>query len=509
MNADGTHVVRLTVEGSPEYQPEWSPDGSRIAFVRVPSIETPDEIVTAPRIFTMNPDGSDVRQVSSGDGGSDFSPSWSASSSQLVFAAIRYEDWGIWVVDADGANEHLVLGSAMAGHVEDPEWSPDGRLIAFIGNLEVDDYSPRYGLYVMRPDGTHVTRLAASDRLVVAGDVAWQPVSIPSESPAPTGSSRSGVLQPRVTGTIEVGAFPRAVAVGDGSVWATVDIADGGSDDHQLVRIDPATGRIVSTITVFEAGDVAVGHGDVWVTSRVGDDGAVLRVDLSTGQVVASVMIGDHPSDLAVDDEAVWATTNTTMSGFETSGKVVRIDPATNAVVARVTINGGWPRDVVVGEGSVWVYGHSDYTTARGWQASSLWQIDPTTNQLVATVLDDRGFLGDGGYFPDNVAVGEGWVWAADESGDGVRIDPGTAALTTFQPTDEGLAPNGFAWPYAVYAGHVFFGLGSIEVLDTETLEVVASIPLESQVADAALDPDTGTLWIANYEGTVTRIDLR
>jgi DNA-binding beta-propeller fold protein YncE len=58
------------------------------------------------------------------------------------------------------------------------------------------------------------------------------------------------------------------------------------------------------------------------------------------------------------------------------------------------------------------------------------------------------------------------------------------------------------------YEGHVFFGLGTIRVLETESLEVVTSIPLESQVADAVLDPAAGTIWIANYEGTVTRIDL-
>jgi DNA-binding beta-propeller fold protein YncE len=506
MEADGSNVVRLTTDIAPEYQPAWSPDGGRIAFVRVPVMEAWDEIFNAPRIFTMNPEGGDVRQVSTGTGGSDFSPTWSADGSHLAFAAIRYEDWGIWVVNADGSNEHLVLGSAMAGHVEDPEWSPDGRLIAFIGNLEVDDYSPDDALYVIRPDGTEVAQLATSDGYPIAGDIAWQPISNPSETPAPIERSRSEVvLQPRAMATIEVGAFPRAIVVGEGTVWATVDNANGGLDDHLLVEIDPATNQVVRSIPLPEAGDVAFGRGALWVTSWYGGESVLLRVDLSTAEVIASIPLGWNADDVAFGYGAVWVTVTT--DGASPAGEVLRIDPVTSDVVARIAVTTGWPRDVVVGQGSVWVYGHSKLEE-HGWVASSLWRIDPTTNQVAATVLDQNGFLGDGGFLPNNVAVEDGWAWAADDRGNGVRIDAASGALTTFRPGDGSTEPNGFGWPFLAYAGHVFFGLDPIRVLDTETFEVVASIPLESQVADAALDPVTGTLWIANYEGTVTRIDL-
>ena len=55
-------------------------------------------------------------------------------------------------------------------------WSPDGNLIAFVGNLTVDDYSPEDALYVMRPDGTGVTPIADAPGIGVAGDIAWQPM---------------------------------------------------------------------------------------------------------------------------------------------------------------------------------------------------------------------------------------------------------------------------------------------------------------------------------------------
>jgi YVTN family beta-propeller protein len=284
--------------------------------------------------------------------------------------------------------------------------------------------------------------------------------------------------------------------------WACVDNANGRPRHHLVVRIDPSTNEVVATIPVFEAGDIAASDGAVWVTSRLDNaEGALVRIDPSTNQVVASVPVGMNPSNVALGDGAVWVTLNRTSAGFRPSGEVIRIDPMTNEVVARITIGGGWPSDVVVDERSVWIYGHSDYTTAEGWEGSSLWQIDPATNELVGVTLDDGGFLGDGGALPDNVAVGDGAVWVADDRGRGLRIDPTTGGVTRFD------VDGGFAWPFLVEDGRVWFGRDEIRVLDGTGLEVVHVVEGEIEAVDAAFDPSTSTLWIANYKETIARID--
>lgn len=164
-------------------------------------------------------------------------------------------------------------------------------------------------------------------------------------------------LEPSITATIPAGAFLRGVAVGEGAVWASVDNADGGSDDHLLVRIDPETNEIVDWLSLPEAGDLAVGDGAVWVLSRVAPEGAVLRIDPSTNEIAATIPIGDELSNVAVSEGAVWVTR---ASGANPpSGEVVRIDPTTNEIAARIPISAGCPRDVVIGGGSVWAYGHS------------------------------------------------------------------------------------------------------------------------------------------------------
>jgi dipeptidyl aminopeptidase/acylaminoacyl peptidase len=267
IDVDGSNITRLTSDPAAEYRARWSPTGDLIAFER----NTEDPPLMRPAIFTMNPVGTDVRQMSTGDGGSDFWPNWSPDGSSIVFAANRREDWGIWAVDANGSNERKILGGTGAGYVDNPMWSPDGSLIAFVGNLSVDDYSPEDALYVMHPDGTGATPIADAPSIGVAGDIAWQPIQVPAETvePSPTPLvSEPMAVQVRVTTTQGVAEFPTAVAAGDG-VWVTAPRQD-GSGTGDVIRLSPDTGEVIAMVEVraapgweFGGGGITAANGSV------------------------------------------------------------------------------------------------------------------------------------------------------------------------------------------------------------------------------------------------------
>ena len=85
--------------------------------------------------------------------------------------------------------------------------------------------------------------------------------------------------------------------------------------------------------------------GTLWVSSY--DDDAVVRVDLRTDTVAATVTKLGRPTDIAAGDGALWVI-------VKDSPKLIRIDPRTNRVVNSISV-GTDPQSVAVGRGAVWV----------------------------------------------------------------------------------------------------------------------------------------------------------
>lgn len=123
MPSEGGRYKNLTAGSRGlDAQPAWSTTG-RIAFTS--DRESPGGALN---IWTMNEDGSDLRQLTR-DAGNNFSPSWSPDGRQIVFVSTRDGGQDLYVMDADGSNLRAITRDANDDNW--PRWSPDGTMIAF------------------------------------------------------------------------------------------------------------------------------------------------------------------------------------------------------------------------------------------------------------------------------------------------------------------------------------------------------------------------------------------
>jgi dipeptidyl aminopeptidase/acylaminoacyl peptidase/uncharacterized Zn finger protein (UPF0148 family) len=107
MNPDGTQVRQLTDNDNDDRCGSWSPDGSRIAFAS--DRDGGDEI------FVMNADGTEVRQLTDNDSW-DHWPAWSPDGSRIAFVSDRDGGPEVFVMNADGTGVYStgVMGFGMS-----------------------------------------------------------------------------------------------------------------------------------------------------------------------------------------------------------------------------------------------------------------------------------------------------------------------------------------------------------------------------------------------------------
>jgi Tol biopolymer transport system component len=84
-------------------------------------------------IFSVNPDGSEALDLTSGNGFSDERPNVSADGKHVVFQSFRDEGWNIFSMNAVGSNQVDLTNTKDPAVVNfEPTWSPDGSKVVFM-----------------------------------------------------------------------------------------------------------------------------------------------------------------------------------------------------------------------------------------------------------------------------------------------------------------------------------------------------------------------------------------
>ena len=149
MDSDGGNQENLTNHPAYDGFPDWSPDGTKIAFV-----STRDKV--AAQIYTMDADGKNPIRLTDGPRHKS-APDWSPDGGKIAFTV--HPDFGVDVVhhidvmDADGKNRKRLEDFA-----EEPSWSPNGGEIAFVSwRAWANDKANE--IYVISADGQKLKRV--------------------------------------------------------------------------------------------------------------------------------------------------------------------------------------------------------------------------------------------------------------------------------------------------------------------------------------------------------------
>jgi DNA-binding SARP family transcriptional activator len=222
----------------------------------------------------------------------------------------------------------------------------------------------------------------------------------------------------RLVRTVHTGLFPSDMAGGEGSLWV-VDGARG-----QVVRIQPSYGRLLDRWEFQPSGEappdrfgfdptsIAVGAGAAWIT-----DGGKRLLKIGTDGSRRSIPMRRSLVGVAVGAGGVWV-----ISGE--SAEVMRFDPETHAVTARLAIvdrpqlASAFPRAIAVGGNTVWVLNGNTGAVTR---------IDGVTRSVVSTTRVGIERV------PVELDADARAVWVASEDGTLARVDGTTDAVESFE----------------------------------------------------------------------------
>ena len=257
--------------------------------------------------------------------------------------------------------------------------------------------------------------------ILLAGDQRPQPLRIPGPGAVLFLGAGSG----DPLGQVPTGPGASRMRFGLGALWKL-------EDPGELLQIDPPSMRLKRIVPIGFAGDIAVAGNGVWIS---GDTNTLVRVDPGYGTIAQRIRLPHHGVErprsgggVAFGAGSVWAS--------QGHSRVFRIDPVDERIERVFDVPDAGV--LAFGGGALWV-GSSEL--------GKLTKIDPRSNAIVASVRVGPSIC--------CLAAGGGYVWAANDSGVWKISSDGRPIAVTELPSEAGEMSYGEGALWATSAGYV------------------------------------------------------
>lgn len=157
-NFDGTNIRQITNDSESDFEPTFSPDGSKVIFTSYRGDQGSADF----DVIVANTDGSGITDITPNSTMHHYFAVFSPDGTQVAFAGFDPANvaWGIWTMNADGGGLKNVIQHTDYDHNVLPlVFSPDGTKIFFSGTT-IDPQTSN--IYSVNVDGRNLQQLTST-----------------------------------------------------------------------------------------------------------------------------------------------------------------------------------------------------------------------------------------------------------------------------------------------------------------------------------------------------------